>query len=206
MKRWRRGKLGREICSMERSVWFPGVVALTAILGVSLSSAPASADTVYDWSMSGGLSGSGTITLSSTPTVTPDGTGYLATAMTGSLTSADFSTTVTGLFETLAVNNIVYYPTEQNGFVLDDFGLGVTLFNNYEIEIGAANGNPGKYNVSCCGGGEPIYDYELVTFSLGSAVATPEPSTWLMMIAGLPLVGFLGVRRSRRSSALAAAR
>ena len=74
---------------MERSMWFSGALAFAAIVGVSFSSAPVSA-AVYDWTLSGddGLSGSGTITLSSTMT----GGGYLVTAMTGSIGSDDFTT------------------------------------------------------------------------------------------------------------------
>ncbi len=192
-----------DLNNMIRSVWLSGGFA--AVLGISFASSPACA-TVYDWTMAGGLSGSGTITVSSTPTINSTGTGYLVTGMTGDLTSKDFSSSIVGTFSSLAVNNLVYYPAEAGGFVLDDFGLGLSLANNYEIEIGEANGDPGHYNVTCCGSSEPIYDYSLVTFSLGptgTAAATPELPTWMMMIASLPLLGFLGVR-SRRTGAAAA--
>ena len=194
--------LAGSLRNMERSMWFSGALAFAAIVGVSFSSAPASA-AVYDWTLSGddGLSGSGTITLSSTMT----GGGYLVTAMTGSIDSDDFTTkSVLGTFESAAVNNIIYYPTLQGGFVVDDFGLGIQLSDTYQIEIGAANGNPGNYNVSCCGGGNPVYNYELADFNLGPVDATPEASTWAMMIAALPVLGFLGARGARRASALAA--
>ena len=192
---------------MERSMWFSGGLAFAAILGVSFLSTPASA-AVYDWTISGGdgLSGSGTITLSSTPTDTPAGTGYLVTGITGSLGSDDFSSrAVLGTFDSGGVNNIIYYPTLADGFVVDDFGLGIALANNYEIEIGAANGNPGHYNISCCGANEPLLGYDGVTFDLSAAAPAPEPTTWVMIIASLPVLGLIRARRSQRSSALAAA-
>jgi len=41
-------------------------------------------------------------------------------------------------------------------------------------------------------------------FTVGTAAATPEPATWVMMIAGFAGLGFAGFRASRKRTALAA--
>ena len=162
---------------MKRSVGFLGAVALAAVVSTSFLSVPARADTVYDWTISGGsaqdgsgaLAGSGTITLSSTPTINGTGTGYAVDGITGMFTSTDITGAITGTFTSGAVDNLVY-PSDPGGFILDDFGLGITVMvsptNSYQLEFGAANGDPGFYNETCCGGGEPIYDYNDVTFGV----------------------------------------
>jgi hypothetical protein len=204
---------------MRFSPAFLGATALTAVVSVSLAAAPARADTVYDWTISGGsstnngdgtLSGSGTITLSSTPTINSIGTGYAVDGITGTLTATNFdsvgsfSGTITGTYgPNFSVDDLVY-PSAPNGFVVDDFGLGITLYLNptttYQLAIGAANGNPGYYNVACCGGGEPIYDYQLVT--LGAPVAaTPLPAAFPLLAGGLGAMGLLGWRKKRKTLA-----
>jgi hypothetical protein len=181
-------------------------LAIAGLMAFSLS--PARANTVYDWTLSGdGLSGSGTITLSSTPTVTISGTGYAVDAIGGTIGSGDFTTSaVTGPWVTGQVDNIVYYPTAlAGGHILDDFGLGIVLGNGYDLTIGAANANPGLYNANCCGSNNPIYSYPLVSFDLGPVAATPLPSTWTMLIAGFAGLGFFAYRRARKSVATLAA-
>ncbi len=172
-------------------------MASLAVAGVFLSLTPAQAATVYDWTISGGdgadgaLSGSGTITLSSTPTVNDTGTGFLVTAMTGTLTSNQFSSTVSSIVgPNFAVDDLVY-PSAPVGFILDDFGLGIALADNIQLDFGAQNGQAGFYDVSCCGSNEPIYSYPHVTFGLTAASATPEPSTWAMMLLGFCGLGVM---------------
>jgi hypothetical protein len=182
-----------------------GAAALAAVVSMSLTAA-ARANTVYDWTISGGsggLSGSGTITLSSMPTMTLSGTGYAVTAIGGTLGSDDFTTsTVTGPWVTGQVDNIVYYPTAlADGHILDDFGLGIVLGNGYDLTIGAANGNAGLYNANCCGSNNPIYSYPLVSFDLGPVSATPLPPAWTMLIAGFIGLGFFAYRGSKKNAA-----
>lgn len=183
-------------------------LAIAGLMAFSLGTARA--NTVYDWSInggSGGLSGNGTITLSSTPTVTISGTGYAVTAIGGTLGSNDFTaSTVTEPWVTGQVNNIVYYPSAlAGGFILDDYGLGIVLGNGYDLTIGAANGNPGLYNGACCGSGNPTHSYPLISFSLGPVTATPLPPTWTMLIAGFVGLGFFAYRGSKRNAASFAA-
>ena len=177
-------------------------VALLGMFGVLFSAAAANADTVYAWTMSGGgnggVSGKGTLTVSSTAVNTAIGTGYLATGMTGTFSSKDFTSDVTGLFgPNFAVNNVIYYPKviyyPPYNIIVDDFGLGFQLFNSYQMEIGWNNGTY-TYNITCCGSGNPVYSYPQVIFSLGAPV--PEPPTWLMMMAGVTAIGALAARKS----------
>jgi hypothetical protein len=197
---------------MKRSIWLPGAATLAAIVGISFSLPAARADTVYDWTISGGtaqdgsgaLSGSGTITLSSTPTINSTGTGYAVDGITGTFTSTDITGSVTGTFTSGAVDNLVY-PSDPGGFILDDFGLGITVMvsptNSYQLEFGAANGDPGFYNETCCGSSEPIYDYNDVTFGVTAETvsATPLPAALPLFAGGLGILGMFSLRKKRRA-------
>lgn len=204
---------------MKRSVGFLGAVALAAVVSTSFLSAPARADTVYDWTISGGtaqngsgaLSGNGTITLSSTPTINSIGTGYAVDGITGTFTSTDVTGSITGTFTSGAVDNLVY-PSDPGGFILDDLGLGITVMvsptNSYQLEFGAANGDPGFYNETCCGSSEPIYDYNDVTFGVTPETlsATPVPAALPLFAGGLGMLGAFSRRKKRKAEkALAAA-
>jgi hypothetical protein len=203
---------------MKRSVGFLGAVALAAVVSTSFLSVPARADTVYDWTISGGsaqdgsgaLAGSGTITLSSTPTINGTGTGYAVDGITGMFTSTDITGAITGTFTSGAVDNLVY-PSDPGGFILDDFGLGITVMvsptNSYQLEFGAANGDPGFYNETCCGGGEPIYDYNDVTFGVTPETpsATPLPAALPLFAGGLGMLGAFSRRKKRKAEKASAA-
>ena len=204
---------------MQRFVWFPGAVALAALASISFSLTAARADTLYDWTISGGtaqdssgaLSGSGTITLSTTPTFTSTGTGYAVDGITGSFTSTDVTGSVTGTFTSGAVDNLVY-TADPGGFILDDFGLGVTVMvsstNSYQLEFGQVNGDPGYYNETCCGSSEPIYDFNDVTFGLTSTTVstTPLPAALPLFAGGLGMLGmFARGKKQKAEKALAAA-
>ncbi len=198
--------------NMKRSVSFGGTLALAAIASMSFSLVSASADTVYDWTLSGdGLSGSGTITLGSTGSGT-DGEGFPVTAMTGTFADADMNTStttspasVTGPQIIEGSDNVVYpsSPVGLNGHVLDDFELGLTLSNGFEVLIGPQNSNPGLYNVSVGGPSLPSFSYtnENITFDLSNVAATPLPATWTMLIAGFAGLGFFPYRRAYKGAA-----
>ena len=51
---------------------------------------------------------------------------------------------------------------------------------------------------------EGTFRPSLVTLSVGRIVATPEPSTWAMMLAGFAGLGFMGWRGSKKSASHAA--
>jgi PEP-CTERM motif len=191
---------------MKRSVFFAAMLGLVA--GVSFSLAPARA-AVFDWTISGGngadgaLSGSGTYTLSSTPMTNAMGTGFLVTAITGALSSHQFSSAIASANSGVVGPNggldDLIYPSAPGGHLVDDFGLGIALNNGFQLAIGEKNGVSGLYGVSCCGSNEPIFSYQDVTFNSKAAVsgaaAAPEPSTWAMMIAGLCGLGFMANRK-----------
>jgi hypothetical protein len=193
-------------------------VTLAAIVSVLFSLSPASADTVVDWMISGGsaglggtdpsgtLSGSGTFTYSSSPTMTGDGTGFLITAIAGSFTSAQFtstiSTTNSGVVGPNGNFDDLYYPSAPASLILDDFGLSVLLSNGDQLGIGPVNGSSGLYDVVSSDG--QVYDD--VTFSVSAVTpAVPEPSTWAMMILGFCGLGFMACRRKQNGEALSAA-
>jgi hypothetical protein len=158
--------------------------------------APASA-TVYDWTLSGGtldFTGSGTITVSSTTITNAGSVGESITGITGTVNGE----TITGL--TGVGDNILYPPgVGTNGFgplkgLLDALGLSfATAENTFNIFFAGTVG----------------YDEEgSIPFGQGSfdiTSATPLPSTWVLMIAGLFGFGFLAMRWTRQSAGFAAA-
>jgi len=191
---------------------------LAAIVSALFSLSPASADTVVNWAIGGGsaglggsdpsgtLSGRGTFTYSSSPTITNDGTGFLITAITGSFTSAQststISTTNPGVIGPNGNFDDLYFPSAPAGLILDDFGLGVLLNNGDQLGIGPVNGSSGLYDVVSSDGQE----YDDVMFSVSAVTpAVPEPSTWAMMILGFCGLGFMAYRRKQNGEALSAA-
>jgi len=193
-----------------------------AVAGLAVfAHVPARADTVYDWtisggtatdSSSGGLSGSGTISLNlSMPVTNSNGTGYPVDAITGTFSSTNITGTVTGTVgPNFALDDLVY-PSAPGGFIVDDFGLGIAVMidptHTYQLAIGAANATPGKYNVTCCGSDEPIYGYDLVSFDLSMPPpsTTPLPAALPLFAGGLGTIGILARRRKRRRETAAAA-
>jgi hypothetical protein len=137
-KKHRCGFYGSQ-CSMKRSVFFAAMLGLAA--GVSFSLAPARA-AVFDWTIGGGdgpdgtLSGSGTYTLSSTPETNSMGTGFLVTAITGTLSSTQFSSAITTMNGGVVGPNggldDLIYPSAPGGHLVDDFGLGIALNNGIQ--------------------------------------------------------------------------
>ena len=105
-------------------------------------------------------------------------------------------------------------PGNYGGF-FDNYGVMFTLANGDVVDL-FSNGDtlaattdpanpppallpaPYFYGVVVVSNGVPDY-----TSASGLALATPEPSTWAMMLAGFAGLGFAGYRGSRKSPAVA---
>jgi hypothetical protein len=162
-------------------------------LSFAATIAPASASAVFDWTLSGGslaFTGDGTITVNNTPIVNGGSTGEEITAITGTINGS----TITGLGNT--GDNILY----PSNFGSDGFGPLKGLLD----ALGLSFTTPDQtFNIFFAG--TAGYDEEGTDVPFGQGTfaltATPLPSTWVMMIAGLLGLGFFIVRGKKPQSA-----
>jgi hypothetical protein len=171
-----------------RSLQGFGLVATVAVALVS-GAWNARADTVYDWTLSGDASGSGTITLGAA--VGANG-GFVADGISGEIANtgngAFSASDISGLISYYGSDNIVY---PNNTTVVDDFGLSFLLDNGISVAIDPG----GPYNVQISSPNETLTGE---TFDLTLVSSTPLPTTWIMMLAGLALLGFVSFRRGNK--------
>jgi len=176
-----------------------------AIAGLMwLSLAPAHADSVYDWTISGtGISGSGTIDLGAL-----NGSSYPIDGITGSI-NGDSITQITGYYGAGLGGDVIYTPSSglYGGWsYVDGFGVSLEFSDGVQINIADAPGSSSSnqlYSVDASSSGFLYGD----TFSInGSAVSeTPLPATWTLMLLGVVGLGFAAYWRQKRNTSLAAA-
>jgi hypothetical protein len=167
-----------------------GIASILAGSLFAFAAAPASAST-YDWTLTGTFSGSGTLTTNDAAIMNAGSTGETITSITGTFNGSN----ITGIVPN--GNDNIFYPSNfgSDGFgplkgALDALGL-FFVVNGADINIFFA-GSAG-YDVegtSIFASGEK--------FAVSPAVAaTPLPSTWIMMAAGLVGLFFFAFRRGK---------
>jgi hypothetical protein len=163
-----------------------------AALSLLAATSPASADVVYNWTLSGADTGSGTLTAGA-----PDGSGFDITAFTGTidgnlidglagspLDPGGPTTSPTGGF---IYDNIVYPGPDP---VLDTSGILFSI-SGQEANIWG-NSGPSDYSYwVCC---YAVVNDRVDTFTLTPA-AVSEPST--LALIGSGLLGLWLVRRGK---------
>jgi hypothetical protein len=153
---------------------------------------PASADVVYDWTLSGADTGSGTLTAGA-----PDGSGFDITAFTGTidgnlidglagspLNPGGTTVSPTGFFQ---YDNIVYPGPDP---VLDFWGVLFSI-SGQEANIWGNSGSNDYSFYTCC---YAVANDQVDTFTLTPA-AVSEPST--LALIGSGLLGLWLVRRGK---------
>jgi hypothetical protein len=118
-------------------------------------------------------------------------TGEIANTGNGAFSASDIS----GLISYFGSDNIVY---PNNTTVVDDFGLSFLLDNGIAVSVDPG----GPYNVQISTPNETLTGE---MFDLTLVSNTPLPTTWIMMLAGLALLGFVSFRRGKEAPAAFAA-
>jgi hypothetical protein len=85
------------------------------------------------------------------------------------------------------------------GGFFDDYGVMFSLSDGTVVDMYSNAGS--NYGAVVWGAGQSSPDY---TSAAGLSLATPEPSTWAMMVLGFAGVGFAGFRTSRKTASVAA--
>jgi PEP-CTERM motif len=165
------------------------VVLIVLILG-AFATAPAEA-ALYNWTIKGGFTGSGTFTTSNTPDV-DDPTAFLVTAMTGTFNGS----TITRLdsIGILFADNLFY----TSGLHVDDSGwtwhAGTRDYNMFLSEGFDANGPTENLLIGFPGisGGS-----KKITFTETAVGSVPEPAT--LGLFGMGVI-CLGLTRRRKAA------
>jgi PEP-CTERM motif len=179
-------------------------VGLCLVSGV-VAPGSASADIIYDFTLSDGAYASGTIT------------GTLAVdANTSSIVNADLVTT--GLYNyhfTIVAQQFLNSgflivstrdPQSASSLEFPLVGNGASLFSGESTAIDTGPNAGRIFPSACldisCAVGNPISG--TFTFSGETVSAVPEPSTWAMMILGFVGVGYMAYRRKKQTALNAA--
>jgi hypothetical protein len=165
-------------------------MVLIALIVGAFAASPAEA-TLYNFSIMGGFTGSGTFTTSDTPDV-GDPTAFLVTAMTGTFKGS----TIVHLdaVNTLFADNIFY----TSGLHVDDDGwtwrAGPQDYNMFLSEGIDSHGNPTENLLigfpGISGGSKKV------TFTATAVAPVPEPAT--LALFGMGVIG-LGLMRRRKA-------
>ena len=89
------------------------------------------------------------------------------------------------------IYNDLYYPT---GMAFDINGVLFTTAQNPGGYWNLWGSSPGNYTLYESAGS---YNYPIEEVGTLSVVATPEPSTWALLVLGFAALGFVGRRRQR---------
>ena len=172
-----------------RNIGSSAAVALLIGGLFSFGSGSASAST-YDWTLTGAIDGSGTITTDDVSVKNGNSFGTDIVSITGTFNGAQ----ITGLN---GLGDNILYPSNfgSDGFgnlkgALDALGIGLTT--------GAVTANiffAGTADYTVESGGS-IFTNESFT----EVAATPLPPTWVLMLGGLGTIGFLALRRAKTQS------
>jgi hypothetical protein len=166
-----------------------------ALIGglVYFASAPANA-TTYDWTLSGTVSGFGTIT---TNDALVSNAGSIGTDITG-ITGTIDNQTVSGLN---GFGDNILYPSNlgTDGFgplkgLLDALGLSFSLDGSITNIFFAGTAG---YDFESFGNSDPALSFARNESFSVSAAATPLPATLPLLAGGLGFVGYLARRRKR---------
>jgi len=175
------------------------VLLIGGLLPFAVGSAPASASTLFDWTLVGAglpFTGSGTLTVNNVAISNAGSIGETITAFSGTVNGSAVSLSGPG---TAGGNDNILYPP---GFGTGGFGSGNGLLDALGFTFTTVAGQ--TINIWFGGGG--IYDEESTTGAFGRgtfsiSAETPLPSTWVLMIAGLCGLGFLAFRGPGQRSA-----
>jgi hypothetical protein len=185
-------------------------LAAGALLGATV--APAFADTVYDWTISGTeISGSGTFTVGSlaNPSVGPSD-GYFLDGATGVINGVSITglSTAFGVIDDGFGADIVFPSPNSNDATSISFsGFGVSLaLSDGAIQIVGSNpfsigGSTSRSVIADQCGVGGCASVDAFTLTLSPVAATPLPAALPLFAGGLGALGLLGWRRKRKKSA-----
>jgi len=152
---------------------------------IAMPAAPASADTLYDYTISNGTYAGGSFS----GTLTADAT-------TSMVTDVNITTSTYGNFTSIALQ----YPDPTNvGYTLDLTNLTAQFDLLISDTSSLFSGQTTTIN-SCCSVIVNSGEFFVANGTL-NASAVPEPSTWAMMILGFCGLGFLAYRRKQNGAA-----
>lgn len=169
---------------------------VASVLALATAAAPASAaQYLFSFTPSSALfgpqvSGNGIFTTSDTSTIVGGRTAFSILSVTGTVNGSAITAPVGGGFG--AGGTFGNYFTTGPGF-LD--GSGTRFFTGAGLDVRFfQQSSNGQYRVNTFG---QFGSSNFVTASSSLVQAVPEPSTWLMMIAGFGLIGFAMRRRTK---------
>jgi hypothetical protein len=183
---------------MMRKTLVATIAVLTTAMLFSMTTANASIYKFTFQSTDAELTATGEFTVDSTEQVT-----NMSGAISGLTNQTISAVTANSSFPTASyspdgsfIYNDVYYPT---GMAFDINGVLFTTAQNPGGYWNLWGSSPGNYTLYESAGS---YNYPIQEIGTLSVVATPEPSTWAMLVLGFAGLGLVG-RRRQRSARLA---
>jgi hypothetical protein len=178
---------------MMRKTLVTTIAVLTTAMLFSMTSANASIYKFTFQSRDAELTAIGEFTVDSAEQVT-----NMSGAISGLTNQTISAVTANSSFPTASyspdgsfIYNDVYHPT---GMAFDINGVLFTTAQNPGGYWNLWGSSPGNYTLYESAGS---YNYPIQEIGTLSIVATPEPSTWAMLVLGFTALGFVGQRRQR---------